>query len=80
MTRPDLILILGDQLCGDQASLKASNPERSVVFMAEVQEERRSPRSSAIRSALFLSAMQRIDIRSGGLIPESSPARAAAPA
>jgi len=58
MTRPDLILILGDQLCGDQASLKASNPERSVVFMAEVQEESRSPRSSAIRSALFLSAMR----------------------
>lgn len=58
MKRPDLIFVLGDQLSLVQSSLRASHPDRAVVLMAEVADESRSPRSGAIRSALFLSAMR----------------------
>jgi deoxyribodipyrimidine photolyase-related protein len=54
----DLVLILGDQLSLDQASLHATTAARASILMAEVPAESTAPASSMTRTVLFLSAMR----------------------
>ena len=53
-----LILILGDQLDPKSAVLKGIDPERDLVWMAEVREESERVWSHRARIVLFLSAMR----------------------
>lgn len=54
----NLIIILGDQLDLESAALRDFDPEKDIVWMAEVIGESKYARSSKIRTALFLSAMR----------------------
>ncbi|MEL6600305.1 MAG: cryptochrome/photolyase family protein [Pseudomonadota bacterium] len=53
-----LILVLGDQLTPDVAALKAADPARDVVVMAEVREEGTYVPHHAKKIALILAAMR----------------------
>ena len=53
-----LLIVLGDQLDGGADALEALDPERDVVWMAEVEEEIGRVPSHKRRIALFLSAMR----------------------
>ena len=53
-----LVLVLGDQLTPDVAALKAADPGRDVVVMAEVREEGTYVPHHAKKIALILAAMR----------------------
>ncbi|QPH55729.1 cryptochrome/photolyase family protein [Pontivivens ytuae] len=55
---PRLILILGDQLSPDIAALRAADPGRDVVVMAEVRDEGTYVPHHAKKIALILAAMR----------------------
>jgi deoxyribodipyrimidine photolyase-related protein len=55
---PRLILVLGDQLTPDVAALRAADPARDVVVMAEVMAEATYAPHHPQKIALFLSAMR----------------------
>ncbi len=65
---PRLVLILGDQLTTTIAALRAADPARDVVVMAEVMAEATYTPHHPQKIALFLSAMRHfaIDLRAGG--------------
>ena len=54
-----LVLVLGDQLSPDIAALKAADPARDLVVMAEVRGEAVQPRNHPQKIAFFLAAMRR---------------------
>ena len=54
-----LVLVLGDQLCPDIAALKAADPARDLVVMAEVRGEAVQPRNHPQKIAFFLAAMRK---------------------
>jgi deoxyribodipyrimidine photolyase-related protein len=56
---PRLILVLGDQLTPSLAALRAADPARDVVVMAEVMAEGTAVRHHPQKIALILSAMRR---------------------
>lgn len=58
MQKPRLILVLGDQLSPDLSALRAADPARDVVVMAEVEGEGRSVPHHPQKIALILSAMR----------------------
>jgi len=53
-----LVIVLGDQLSHSLAGLRALNPERDRVWMAESEEEIEYLPSHKLRIAVFLSAMR----------------------
>jgi deoxyribodipyrimidine photolyase-related protein len=53
-----LVLVLGDQLDLNASALQDFEPERDVVWMAEVMQESTHVPSSKQRTAVFLSAMR----------------------
>ncbi len=53
-----LIVILGDQLNADAEVLTQSDPEKDIIWMAEVLQENTKVLSHKVRSCLFLSAMR----------------------
>ena len=57
-TKPALVLILGDQLSHDLASLRQSDKSRDVVLMVEVADETTYVRHHKKKIALILSAMR----------------------
>lgn len=59
MVKPRLILVLGDQLSMDVAALRAADPARDVVVMAEVMAEGRSVPHHPQKIVLILSAMRK---------------------
>ena len=59
MVRPRLILVLGDQLSPGLSALRAGDPARDVVVMAEVAEETGHIPHHPQKIALFLAAMRR---------------------
>ena len=65
----NLLLILGDQLDEAAPVLASLDPQRDVVWMAEVMEESSHVWCSKQRVALFLSAMRHFaqTLRSKGL-------------
>ncbi len=54
-----IVLVLGDQLAPDIAALKAADPARDLVVMAEVRAEARQPRNHPQKIAFFLAAMRK---------------------
>ncbi len=64
----NLVLVLGDQLTPDVAALRAADPTRDVVVMAEAMAEGVTPRHHPQKIALFLSAMRHFadDLRAAG--------------
>ena len=54
-----LVLVLGDHLAPDIAALKAADPARDRVVMAEVRGEAVQPRSHKQKIAFFLAAMRK---------------------
>jgi deoxyribodipyrimidine photolyase-related protein len=54
----NLVLILGDQLDPDSSAFEGFDPERDIVWMAELAHESRKVWSSKPRTAFFLSAMR----------------------
>jgi deoxyribodipyrimidine photolyase-related protein len=63
MVTPRLILVLGDQLTPDVAALKAADPARDIVVMAEVMAEGTYVRHHPQKIALFLAAMRKFAAR-----------------
>ena len=57
-SRRNLIILLGDQLDEQAEALKDADPNRDVIWMAEVREEAEHVWCSKIRMVLFLSAMR----------------------
>ncbi|MCX7890164.1 MAG: cryptochrome/photolyase family protein [Rhodobacteraceae bacterium] len=53
-----LVLVLGDQLTPDIAALRAADPARDVVVMAEVMDEATHVRHHPQKIAFFLAAMR----------------------
>lgn len=53
-----LVIVLGDQLDPDASALDGFDPERDVLWMAEVAEESTHVWSAKTRIALFLAAMR----------------------
>ena len=53
-----LVLILGDQLSHEGAALRAADPARDVIVMAEVMAEATYVRHHPQKIVLFLSAMR----------------------
>ena len=53
-----LVIVLGDQLDQNASALQDIDPQRDVIWMAEVMEESTHVPSSKQRTALFLSAMR----------------------
>lgn len=53
-----LLLVLGDQLDREARTVRALDPERDAIWMAEVEEEATHVPSSRVRTALFLAAMR----------------------
>ncbi|MEH7826556.1 cryptochrome/photolyase family protein [Gemmobacter denitrificans] len=66
--KPRLILVLGDQLTPDLAALRAGDPARDVVVMAEVMAEGTYVPHHPQKIALILSAMRHFagSLREGG--------------
>jgi deoxyribodipyrimidine photolyase-related protein len=64
----NLVLVLGDQLTPDVAALRAADPARDVVVMAEAMTEGTTPRHHPQKIALFLAAMRHFadDLRAAG--------------
>ena len=60
MTPPlrHLVLILGDQLDEEASALRDFDPQRDVIWMAEVDEESTHVTSAKQRTTVFLSAMR----------------------
>jgi deoxyribodipyrimidine photolyase-related protein len=58
MSRPGLVLVLGDQLGRDSAALRACDRSRDIVLMIEARAESTRVASHKARSALFLAAMR----------------------
>ncbi len=56
---PRLILVLGDQLTDTVAALRAADPARDVVVMAEVMAEGTYVRHHPQKIALVLTAMRK---------------------
>ena len=56
----NLIVVLGDQLDLDSAAFDDFDPERDIVWMAEVSEESTHVWSSKIRIVMFLAAMRHL--------------------
>lgn len=54
----DLVVVLGDQLTSDYATIRDLDPKRDAVVMMEVREESTRTPSSKQRTAYFLSAMR----------------------
>jgi deoxyribodipyrimidine photolyase-related protein len=54
----NLVLVLGDQLDPDSSAFDGFDPERDVVWMAELAHESRKVWSSKPRTAFFLAAMR----------------------
>ncbi|MFT6958847.1 MAG: deoxyribodipyrimidine photolyase-related protein [Halieaceae bacterium] len=69
MIKPDLLLVLGDQLSADRGVLKDARPGVDVVVMAEVKEEARYVRHNRHKIALIFAAMRhfRQQLRERGL-------------
>jgi deoxyribodipyrimidine photolyase-related protein len=59
MVKPRLILVLGDQLTPDVAALRAADPDRDVVVMAEVMAEGKSVPHHPQKIVLILTAMRK---------------------
>ena len=59
MVSPRLILVLGDQLSPDLSALRAADPARDVVVMAEVMAEGTYVRHHPQKIALVLAAMRK---------------------
>ncbi len=59
MVKPRLILVLGDQLSPQIAALRAGDPARDVVVMAEVMAEGQSVPHHPQKIALILTAMRK---------------------
>lgn len=59
MVAPRLVLVLGDQLSPDLASLKAADKARDVVVMAEVRDEAVYVRHHPKKIALIFAAMRK---------------------
>jgi deoxyribodipyrimidine photolyase-related protein len=57
--KPRLILVLGDQLTPDVAALRAADPDRDVVVMAEVMAEGKSVPHHPQKIVLILTAMRK---------------------
>ena len=68
MPKPRLILVLGDQLSADLSALRAADPARDLVVMAEVMGEGTSVPHHPQKIALILSAMRHFaqDLRAAG--------------
>jgi deoxyribodipyrimidine photolyase-related protein len=64
---PRLILVLGDQLSPDMAALRAGDPARDVVVMAEVMGEGRHVPHHPQKIALILTAMRKFALVLQGL-------------
>ncbi|QYK43658.1 MAG: cryptochrome/photolyase family protein [Paracoccaceae bacterium] len=66
--KPRLILVLGDQLTPAVAALRAADPARDIVVMAEVMAEATHAPHHPQKIALFLSAMRHFadDLRRDG--------------
>lgn len=62
MVKPRLILILGDQLSPDIAALKAADPLRDIVVMAEVMAEGTATAHHPQKIAMILIAMRKFSI------------------
>ncbi len=59
MVKPRLILVLGDQLTPDVAALRAGDPARDIVVMAEVMAEGKSVPHHPQEIVLILTAMRK---------------------
>ena len=68
MQNPKIILVLGDQLSRELASLRELDPQQDVVLMAEVRDEAAYVRHNRHKIALIFAAMRhfRDDLRAAG--------------
>lgn len=69
MQNPKIILVLGDQLSRELASLRELDPQQDVVLMAEVRDEAAYVPHNRHKIALIFAAMRhfRDDLRAAGL-------------
>lgn len=58
MTKPDLLLVLGDQLSADRGVLKEARPGVDVIVMAEVKQEAHYVRHNRHKIVLIFAAMR----------------------
>jgi deoxyribodipyrimidine photolyase-related protein len=63
VSRPRLVLILGDQLSPGMAALRAADPVRDLVVMAEVRAEGTYVKHHVKKIALILAAMRKFAVR-----------------
>ena len=68
MVKPNLILVLGDQLTLDLAAIRQADKSKDIIIMAEADAEAEYVNHHPKKIAFIFSAMRHLQILSGHLV------------